>query len=299
MRKFIDLDISSLKAFYYASEYLNFTKASQAASMTQSGISQHISKLEEILEISLFQRSPKMVKLTEAGSELRHFVEKYLDLTEVLAESIQKSGTTLSGLVKYAMPDSCLFTPHFSMLLAARSKDFKEVGFKVKICSSDEVMQDVLDGNVDFGFVTKKYEYRDIVIKEFASERYVLVSKDNIRNFTLKDISAYGFINYPGMDVFFANWSKTVFKKTLGLLSQDIKGEINSLKGAIEMTKQGVGLALFPLHCVENEIKNKELYIVGDKNKFYENPIYLIRQNNLKPIKRIETVIDAFWNMKR
>ena len=46
MREFRDLDTTAMKAFYHAATTQNFTEAAQRAHMTQSGVSQHIAKLE-------------------------------------------------------------------------------------------------------------------------------------------------------------------------------------------------------------------------------------------------------------
>ena len=82
------LDSNLFKAFYWAAAELNFTKAAKRASMTQSGISQQVAKLEQQIGIPLFERVNKQVFLTQAGKQLLQYVEQQGDELAKLKESI-------------------------------------------------------------------------------------------------------------------------------------------------------------------------------------------------------------------
>jgi DNA-binding transcriptional LysR family regulator len=126
MRNFNKLDINSLKAFYYSAETKNFSKAATLSGFTQSGISQHVSKLEEELDVKLFRRGQRGVEITEAGILLKKFADGYLDSIDHLMQELDYKVSDLSGIVRYGMPSSCLKTPHFPLLLQAR-KDFPKI----------------------------------------------------------------------------------------------------------------------------------------------------------------------------
>ncbi len=59
-----------LKGFEAAARHLSFTKAASELFVTQSAVSRQIQSLEEQLGVSLFQRRPKDLVLTEAGETL-------------------------------------------------------------------------------------------------------------------------------------------------------------------------------------------------------------------------------------
>lgn len=131
---FLKLEPRYFKAFVSAAEYENFSLAAEHAAMTQSGISQHISKLEEQLGASLFLRSSKNTQLTPAGKKLLEYVLKYNDSVASLMESIENDLSMIEGLVRYAMPPSCLLSPHFPMLLERR-KNYPDLELKVDLLS--------------------------------------------------------------------------------------------------------------------------------------------------------------------
>lgn len=303
MRNFRGLDQTSLKAFYYSAIELNFTRAAKMAALTQSGVSQHVRRLEEELGASLFRRQKKQVHLTEAGKELLRYAESYLDSMEALRERVQQQGSSHKGKVRYAMPDSCLFTPHFPLLLNKRQNDFPNIDLSVKICDSEEVLELLQEGEVDFGFVTKPVAHKNLVAEEFAREEYVLVShqKKDLSLRSPSELQNLNFINYPGMDSLFDHWFAAEFPKTKKITLQDLKitGEINSLKGAVAMAENGLGVGIFQKQCVAGNLSAKTLFAYSAKAERPENPIFLVQPRNLKQPARVSAIIQAFWEMKR
>ena len=61
------MELRQLKYFTRSAEMLNFTEAAKSLFISQSTLSQQIKQLEDELEILLFDRIGKTVRLTEAG----------------------------------------------------------------------------------------------------------------------------------------------------------------------------------------------------------------------------------------
>ena len=59
---------SQLLAFLWATEHGNFSAAARAYDMTPSAISKLISRLEDRLQVRLFQRGTRSLTLTDEGS---------------------------------------------------------------------------------------------------------------------------------------------------------------------------------------------------------------------------------------
>ena len=72
--------LAQLEAFEAAARTLSFTKAADELSLTQSAISRQIKSLEEHLEVTLFRRLHRALRLTEEGQTL------YQAVGEVLAQ---------------------------------------------------------------------------------------------------------------------------------------------------------------------------------------------------------------------
>src|SRR5947209_5102525 len=130
---FRDIDHGLFKAFSAAAQELNFTRAAEKAAMTQSGVSQQIAKLETQLGTTLFTRINKRVTLTRSGQLLLQYIETQQNELDRLLEQVASETRTLSGKIHYAMPHSCLFTPHFPLLLKGFSSH-PQVSLKVSLC---------------------------------------------------------------------------------------------------------------------------------------------------------------------
>lgn len=61
------MNLQQLEYFKIIAETKNFTTASDILSVTQPALSKAISKLEEELDVKLFQREGRNIKITEFG----------------------------------------------------------------------------------------------------------------------------------------------------------------------------------------------------------------------------------------
>lgn len=302
MNNFNKLDPSALKAFYFAAYELNFTTAAEKAGLTQSGVSQHIKKLETELSTELFIRARRQIKLTEAGQQFLKFVENYLESVDRLVDDLQTQQQNLAGEVRYAMPDSCLFSPHFGQLLDKRLKHFERVSLKVKICDSEDVIEQLLSHQIDFGFVTKAITDHRVEARKFVHEEYVLVTnnKQQAQLKVFQDFAKQSFIRYPGADVLLEKWFQNEFGsgKKVGWGDLEIKGSINSISGAIQMVEGGLGMGFFQKHCVQSLIDSKKLFVVGKSGHSAKNPIQIVTLKEQPLSRRVNRVIETFEQMK-
>lgn len=73
---------TGLVCFEAAARHESFTKAAQELSLTQGAVCRQIASLEEFLNVELFRRSRRGVKLTEAGLSYSRRVAAQLDAVE-------------------------------------------------------------------------------------------------------------------------------------------------------------------------------------------------------------------------
>ena len=229
-------------------------------------------------------------------------METYSDTLDSFIDRVAQKNSEPQGPVAYAMPSSCLKTPHFSILLEKRL-GFPKVDIKVTIAANDEILDKLVSGEIDFGFVTKKSENPVINHELFAQEQYTLVGKDKdlIKGIDSKNLDDTPFILYPGMDVLLEFWRQVYFpqKKNFNAHSMLRRGEINHLDGAITMVKHGLGCGIFPRHCVDGFIPSRELFAFTQPGK--KDPmgdIYIATRKNFVLPARVKRVLDTFWQMK-
>lgn len=295
------LDSSLFKAFYWAATELSFTRAAQRAAMTQSGISQQVAKLETQLGVPLFERVNKQVFLTLAGQLLLQYIERQNDEIAKLKESIHSEQQIVSGQVHYAMPQSCLFTPHFPQLLEKR-KMFPEVQLKVDLCPNEEVFAKLVNKEIDFGFVTRESQSLAIHHEKFAREEYILIGSSKLQKpiYKPKEILTLPFVDYPGMNVLFEIWCEHYFPNSRQLSHEALTsaGAINSLHGAVTMLLEGVGYTVLPSHCAEPWLSKGKLREFKPSKSRVSADIYIVTLVEHRLPSRVQHVISTFRDMK-
>ncbi len=282
-------------------EYGSYNEAADKAAMSNTAISEHLQRLKEQVGQELFVKRGLLYELTDAGLELQFFIKKLEAMSEEFKFQIEANASKLSGMVRYALPPSCLFSPHFPMLLEKRHSH-PELELTVEAIPSDEVLEKVEDRTFDFGFVTEEISHPALSYEVFCEEEYILVgnSKDSVKASNAKALIETKFINYPGMGHYFNLWKNHFFpgEKRISHRSLHHAGDINSIDGAIKMVLGGLGIAVFPRHCVQ-EYLDQALLFEADQGETAPlmNAIHIVKRKSPELPRRVQVVIDWFFDM--
>lgn len=282
------------KAFSAAADCLNFTTAANKTGMTQSGVSQHIAKLEAHLQVPLFHRTGKKVVLTESGAHLRHFVEQHEENIGLLREKLLSETIGLSGRIKYAMPPTCLVSPHFSRFLQLKKSDFPEVELSVDIIDSKTIIDQVLNSKIHFAFTTTKIPNESLEYQFFCEEEYVLASasKNKILPKRMR------LISYPDSENIMSSWLSNLDSSSSKSLSWNSSLDTNSLHAALTMVAEDSGVAILPKHCIEEPPYSKKIMSHPMGRKPTKNKIFIVKLKSASMPRRIQLAIDTFLKIK-
>lgn len=77
------LNTTQLECFLAVANHLNFSRAAQELHITQPAVSHQINTLEAELEVKLFHRTSKNVRLTQAGHQFGQYAREILRLTGI------------------------------------------------------------------------------------------------------------------------------------------------------------------------------------------------------------------------
>ncbi|WP_282605818.1 LysR substrate-binding domain-containing protein [Pelagibius sp. Alg239-R121] len=98
-----DLEIDLLRSFVAVAAHLNFTKAAQSVSRTQSAVSLQIKRLEEIVGRPLFDRNRQSVSITPTGEALQVYANRILLANDAALSQIRRPEA--KGRVRIGAPD--------------------------------------------------------------------------------------------------------------------------------------------------------------------------------------------------
>ncbi|MEC7965928.1 MAG: LysR family transcriptional regulator, partial [Pseudomonadota bacterium] len=77
-----NLDVTTLRSFVAVAELGGVTRAAGFLNLTQSAVSMQLKRLEELLNLSLIDRSSRSVSLTASGEQLLSYARRMVNLND-------------------------------------------------------------------------------------------------------------------------------------------------------------------------------------------------------------------------
>lgn len=172
------ITLRQIRSFVAVFEEKSFTKAAEREGATQSGISQHVSTIEEQLGIQLFDRSSRQLEPTQGA---RRYYKSCLDILSRLeaAEADAKlSANTLSGkLTAGVIP--ALAHRVLSPALIRFMDDQPDVEVRIIESYSGMLTDLVRSGDLDFAIIPAFEGGAGIDISQLVRDREMFVSSSN------------------------------------------------------------------------------------------------------------------------
>lgn len=106
------MDLKDLRYFLHLSSSLHFARSSRELHISPSGLTRAIQRLEQELDVVLFERDNRTVALTQAGMLLRDYARQTLDEFASLKTLIQEQASDLRGRLSMF----CSVTASYSFL---------------------------------------------------------------------------------------------------------------------------------------------------------------------------------------
>ncbi|WP_258037376.1 LysR substrate-binding domain-containing protein, partial [Streptomyces sp. SM14] len=99
--------VSQLRAFLAVAEHLHFREAAAAIGMSQPALSGAVAALEDILDVTLVERTTRRVLLTPAGERLAGRARAVLDAVGDLMEEAEAARAPFTGSLRLGVIPTC------------------------------------------------------------------------------------------------------------------------------------------------------------------------------------------------
>ena len=103
----ITMTIRQMELFSVVCETRNLTRAAEILFMTQSAVSQNLKKMEEELDVQLFERGNRKIAPTSAGEIFNSYAKRIVDDFRAAQEAIKQADEHLS-FYYYAFPSTAI-----------------------------------------------------------------------------------------------------------------------------------------------------------------------------------------------
>lgn len=269
---FIDsFNLNLLRIFECVYRNQNMTKASYELHMTQSGVSQNIKNLEEILGFTLFDRIKKKPIPTEKAHLMYEMCRNNLYSIESTLGKLMGVEQEFSGTISIGLPieyGNNIILP----LLSEFAKKNTSVTFRITYGHAAQMNQSILKGELDFSVVDafgfdKEIKTENISNEELvlcASKSYVAQNKASSK-IDKSFFESLEYISYIEGTPILKNW----FNHHYGFsnISINSRASLMNVQGVAQMILQGLGVGILPVHMVEKlKARGENLHIFRAKS---------------------------------
>ena len=254
------MELRQLEHFLAVVEERSFTRAAERVSLTQPAVSLSIKRLEEEVGGPLFARDVHDLSLTEAGRVLASYARRMIQIRDDATREMAQLGSMTAGSLTIAAHEAAAV---YLLPSALRSyvRKFPEIKVGIYRSRLEEIPRQVMDRQVDVGFVKEAPTFHELQSVEvhsdemvcIASPKHPLASRPRL---TVQDVSREQFVLH--------HLCNATADRILRMFEQHstrcrVVAELWSFENIKEFVRQEVGLAIVPGVTVREELRTGTL----------------------------------------
>ena len=291
------MTITQLYYVLAVAEHQNFTKAAEKCFVTQPTLSMQIQKLEDQLDVLIFDRSNKPIELTEVGRKIVNQAKNIVNESYRIQDIVDQQKGFIGGEFKLGIIPTIMPTL-LPMFLKTFIKKHPKVKLKIEEFTTDEIISRINDGHLDAAIVATPLEIDTIKERVLYYEPFVSYipkghrlhqnKKIDISDLDINDMLLLqdGHCFRDGV----INLCKAFKNNT----EDNFQIESGSIETLIKLSNEGLGMTLLPyLHTLdikENE-KDNLLYFNDPSPAREVSIIYHKSELKMQIIEALQTVI--------
>lgn len=255
------MEIRQLRAFVAIAEAGTFTAAAQRVHVTQAAISMQIQQLENELGVKLFLRAPRRVVLTEAGEQLLQRARHILRDHDAAVDEVAELAGTQRGRLRIGSASAGVTTDVLPKLFKEVRKQHADAHLSLVSGTSDALVNQLLNGELDLAFVSLPVEARGIHTERLSQDQLVAIASPRHSLAKQKTVSAYtlageklilgerGGNTRRLIDRFFAQAGVTLH----------VSMELSRQAAIRRMVEENMGVGIVPLQSVSDAVAKGRL----------------------------------------
>lgn len=272
------MNIEHARTFLAVADTGSFVAAAQRLHVTQSTVSARIRALEENLGRQLFVRNKAGAQLTSSGSRFLKHAGLMVRTLEHARHDIGLPGRFSASLVIGARIG--LWEDLLINWLSRMQKENPNVSFRAEIGFEPEIMQGLIEGRIDIGFLYTPQRRPNLDLLPFVRERLVMVSSSQQQ---APAAESYVHVDWgPEFQDQFA----AAFPASQG---PSVTFNIGTL--GLQFLRLNGGCGYFPYRLVEKALRKQQLFLVPDVPVFELPAWMIIRQDRNR--KLIDPMLDT------
>jgi DNA-binding transcriptional LysR family regulator len=280
-----------IEAFLAVADAGNMSRAAEELCLTQPALSARLKALEDDLQVELFARTNRGMRLTEAGRAFRPYAERSVAALREGQERLrllQRGGGMLllasaPGVSTYTLP----------ALLERFTASYPHVLISVRTGHSEDVLEMVLREEAQLG-LAREIRHPDIERVQLYEDELALVVGPH-HPWALQRETAVAALGRERIILFDRSSSYYELTRSL-LLSAGLAPrramELDNIEAAKRMVERGLGVALLPRSAVADDVADGRLRLVRITDGApVRRPIVALRRRDATPLASVDAFL--------
>jgi len=289
-------DFTKIETFLTVVKEKSFSKASRKLGISQPAVTQQMKLLEDYLDTKIVDRKKNGIRLTKEGEEFHKIVTKLeksiLNAEKDMIRIINKEFVFIMGasyvIGNYILPD-----------FLTQIEENIDNQVMIKVNDSNIITTEVLDKKVDLALLESPQFQDGIIYREWMDDELVLVSKTPLPKIvTPEQLNSYRWVCRED-----SSNTRQIIKKEFSTIGIDcdsftLRNIVTSSTAAKQTIKKSSMIDNIPTvtiiskYMVEDEVKNKELFIARVKGLKLTRKLYLAYSKDKKQDAFMDRVIN-------
>lgn len=236
-------------------KYQNFTLAAEKCSVTQPTLSMQIQKIEEIMGVTLFDRSKKPIRTTEIGEKVVKQAQKILEEAKRIDDIIAQHKGFIGGNFHLGIIPT-LSSSLLPIFLQTFTKKYPKINLKIQEIPTMDAAEAIIEGTLDAAILATPLKIQNIEERVLFYEPFIayiptqhpLAAKKQLET---SDLNVTDLLMIEDTHCFHQSIVNMCEKKLEnGQNSFEIKS--GNFETLIKLCKEGMGMTLLPyLHTLD------------------------------------------------
>lgn len=274
------------RIFNVVSSNKSFSKAAQQLYMTQSAVSQSISKLEKELDMKLFHRTSRGVALTPEGSILHEHVNSAIGIIQAAEDKLSEFNMLKSGHLRIGVGDT--ISRYFLLpYLEEFHEEYPGITLNILNRTTSEIIHLIKSGKADIGICNLPVKDDQIEVVPCKEIQDIFVCGEKYKELAEKPISLELLMKQPLIFLERKSNSRMFVENFLKERGYQVSPvfELGSYDLVLEFTKINLGISCVIKEFAKDYLDRGDLYEVKLEEEIPKRSIGICYLKNV-PLSR-------------
>jgi len=290
------MNLKHLAVFYAVARTGSINQAAKKLYVSQPAISRQIRLLEESLGLSLFDRLPRGVRLTDSGRVLAEDARRIFALVKQAESSLEDIRLLSAG--KLALGASTTIANYLLPSLLTRFQTtHPAIDVRLEVGNTEDIQGLLLEDSITAAFTEGFVDHPELVSEVFMRDELFVVAPSDHPLTEKPAVTLNELCKYPMVMREEGSGTRAVLERHLMLHNIHIKphitlGSTDAVKSAVRC---GAGVAALSRLAVQNELEMGFLRTIHVEGMRLYRDFHMVRHRDRGGNPAVSAFLDLFW----